>query len=76
MAVITTRFGEGGANMAPGGAAGLPDLATVLRDVADDLAALRTSIVGIAGKLDADATVTDTNYAALHTPAAMKTVKG
>ena len=40
MATITERFGSGGANVAPGGAAGSPDLATALRDVADDLAAL------------------------------------
>ena len=45
MAEITTRFGSGGANLAPGGSAGSPDLATALRDIADDLAALQPSAV-------------------------------
>lgn len=33
-------------------------------DVLSDLALLKASIHGVAAKLDADATVTDTNYAA------------
>ena len=41
MAKITTRFGSGGANLTPGGAAGQPALADALRDIADDLAALK-----------------------------------
>jgi len=45
MAAITEQFGSGGANLAPGGAAGSPDLATALRDVADDLAALKPTAV-------------------------------
>lgn len=36
-----------------------------------DLAALRASIVAITAKLDADAGVTDTNYAATTNPAAL-----
>ena len=40
MAKISTHFGSGGAGLTPGGASGTPDLATVLRDVADDLAGL------------------------------------
>ena len=75
MAAIKESFGEGGANLAPGGAAGSPDLATALRDMADDLAALRTAHNALLAKLDADAGVTDTNYAALHTVAALKTTK-
>lgn len=76
MATIKTTFGSGGANVTPGTASGSPSLALVLRDVADDLTALRTAITGITAKLDLDATVTDTNYAALHNPAALKTIKG
>ncbi|HPV78061.1 MAG TPA: hypothetical protein PLX31_24395 [Gemmatimonadaceae bacterium] len=45
MAAITPRFGSGGANLAPGGAAGAPSLAEALRDVADDLAALKPTVV-------------------------------
>ncbi len=48
MAAISRRFGSGGANLAPGGSAGQPALAVVLRDVADDLAALRPAPVGAA----------------------------
>jgi len=71
MAAIRTDFGQGGANLAPGGASGTPDLATTLRDIADDLAtfkaqfnSLRTAYQATLAKLDADAGVTDTNYAA------------
>ncbi len=42
MAAISKRFGSGGANVAPGGSAGQPALADALRDIADDLAALRS----------------------------------
>lgn len=45
MAAITERFGSGGANVAPGGAAGSPSLAAALRDIADDLAALQPTAV-------------------------------
>jgi hypothetical protein len=45
MAKITRRFGSGGANLTPGGAAGQPALADALRDIADDLAALRPTRV-------------------------------
>jgi hypothetical protein len=45
MAAIPPRFGSGGANLAPGGAAGSPSLAEALRDVADDLAALKPTPV-------------------------------
>jgi hypothetical protein len=48
MAKIARRFGSGGANLAPGGSAGKPALADVLRDVADDLAALKPTPVAAA----------------------------
>jgi hypothetical protein len=76
MATIKTTFGSGGAGVTPGGASGSPNLATVLRDIADDLTALRGSVVAITAKLDLDAGVTDTNYAATTNPAALKTIKG
>jgi len=53
MAKISKRFGSGGANLAPGGSAGQPTLADTLRDVADDLAALKSTPV-----VAADATAT------------------
>lgn len=45
------------------------DHATLLTDIA----AIRTGLVGVTAKLDADAGVTDTNYAATHDPAAIST---
>jgi len=82
MATILTSFGSGGANLTPGGSAGGVDLATALRDAADDLAtfktfcnALRTAYQATLAKLDADAGVTDTNYAATNPgPAAVGTL--
>ena len=50
-----------------------PEIKKALADVQLDLAALRVAVVGITAKLDADATVTDTNYGALWNPAAQKT---
>jgi hypothetical protein len=41
MAAIKTDFGTGGSNLTPGGSSGSPSLAEALRDVADDLAALK-----------------------------------
>jgi hypothetical protein len=48
MAKITSRFGSGGANLTPGAASGQPALVDVLRDVADDLAALKPAKVAAA----------------------------
>jgi len=48
MAKITKRFGSGGANLTPGGASGQPALADALRDIADDLAALKPAKVAAA----------------------------
>ena len=48
MAKITKRFGSGGANLTPGGASGQPALADTLRDIADDLAALKPAKVAAA----------------------------
>ena len=76
MATITTEFGTGGANLAPQDAQGAPSLATTLREIADDLTEARTQFVALLAKLDGDAGVTDANYAALLTPAALLTIKG
>lgn len=48
MAKIPKRFGSGGANLTPGGASGQPSLADALRDIADDLAALRPTKINAA----------------------------
>jgi len=44
--------------------------------VVADLAALRASVVGITAKLDLDAGVTDTNYAATWNPAGQTSTAG
>lgn len=72
MAAIPTDWGSGGKGTASDSK---PNAADALRDVADDLAALKAAIVGINAKLDLDAGVTDTNYTALWTPATLKTTK-
>lgn len=73
MATIKASFGSGGANMTPGGASAQPSLATVLRDIADDLTTLRTWGNTLATKLNNDAGVTDTDFAQI---GALKTIKG
>lgn len=47
----------------------------VLSAVADDLAALRASLAALTAKLDADATVTDTDYADTCNPPALTVVR-
>jgi hypothetical protein len=49
------------------------ELKALLDAILVDLTALRTAQIGLAAKLDDDATVTDTNYEALWTPAALTT---
>jgi hypothetical protein len=45
----------------------------ILAAMQEDLANLRASYVALTAKLDLDATVTDTNYASLTNPPALKT---
>lgn len=45
----------------------------VLLALQEDLANLRASYVALTAKLDLDATVTDTNYASLTNPPALRT---
>lgn len=47
----------------------------LLNALQDDITELRASIVAITAKLDADATVTDTDYAATCDPAALTFLK-
>lgn len=49
------------------------DLIDVLDALLTDVTAIRTAVVGITAKLDADAGVTDTNYASTLDPAALTT---
>lgn len=51
------------------------NLNALLNAVQDDLTAIRASILLITAKLDADAGVTDTNYAATTNPAALNLIK-
>lgn len=98
MATILATFGSGGSHLTPSNG-GVPSLALALRDIADDLAAIkaktnadttdiaavrtqvaalvvdvgahRTAYNATLAKLDADAGVTDTNYAATNPAAAL-----
>lgn len=80
MAAIPRRLGEGGAHLVKG--SGDPDLLTILDGISDDLAtlrtfcnSLRTAYNATLAKLDADAGVTDVNYAATNpAPAAIGTL--
>ncbi len=72
---IKTDFGFGGANLETS-ATGTPTLASALRDAADDITELRTQLIALLAKLDADAGVTDTDYASTLTPAAQTLTKG
>jgi hypothetical protein len=74
MTAIKTNFGAGGANVNPGH--GNPDLATTLREIADDLAELRTQFIALLAKLDGDGGITDTDYESSLTPSALNTTKG
>lgn len=49
------------------------EIKKVLDTILADITAIRTSITGITAKLDADAGVTDADYASLHDPAALTT---
>ena len=75
MAEIKEDWGAAGKNQDPTDGES-PTQAEAMRDAADDFAALRAAFVALTAKLDADAGVTDTNYAATLDPAAMKTTKG
>ena len=72
MSTITDQMFDGGRGAR---GSGKPTQATVLQEVADDVAALRAAIVALTAKLDADTGITDTNYNTLD-PAAMKTING
>ena len=50
-------------------------LDSVLDTIVDDMTAIRTAITTLTAQLDADAGVTDTDYAANCDPAALTTTK-
>ena len=66
MAKVTQTMAQGFAN---------GELYGVLADEVDDFTELRSKFIALLTKLDADAGVTDTNYASTLTPAALKTTK-
>lgn len=78
MTTIDSKFGTGGSKLTSGGGHGKPTLALTLRDIADDLAAIRTAFVTLTAKIDADSGDTggDSDYASTCDPAALKTIKG
>jgi hypothetical protein len=79
MAAIPLNWGHGGIPLVPYGqsSADQPSIATFGRDVADDLTELRTQLIALLAKIDADATDTggDSDYESTLTPAALATTK-
>ncbi len=66
---IDKNYNSGGEALQPN--QGNPDdLKSALQSAVDDLAALRAAVVSITAQLDADAGVTDTDYAANNDPVA------
>lgn len=57
---------------APSTGGGSAAIRTLLEAAQEDIAALRTALAALTAKLDADAGVTDTNFAATCTPPAAK----
>lgn len=76
MATVGTKYGAGTSLPAKEGHS--PSLATVLREMIDDLTAIRTAFVTLTAKIDADSTDTggDSDYASTCDPAALKSIKG
>lgn len=75
MTTVNEDFGSGGEHIDPvDGKA--PTLALTFRDIADDLAEIKAKQDILLAKLDLDAGITDTNYAALAATTAFKTIKG
>lgn len=62
MAVIDKYFGSGGSGVPPEGSS-KPSLKDILFEEADDFETIRTKFNALLAKLDADAGVTDTDYA-------------
>jgi len=74
MPAVKTNHFEGGRNLTKHGDSGA-DLASILRSSVDDNTELRTQFIALLAKLDADVGVTDTDYAATLTPAALTLTK-
>jgi hypothetical protein len=74
MSAIPTNFGQGGANLSPQDAQGAPSLVTVLREVADDLAAVGVPVpawdAGVAVSANAVTLPTAGHVIAVHVTAA------
>lgn len=75
MATITQEYFTGGAGHAPTGTDSQPPLATVLRDIADDLTEIHTQMTALMVALDAEGGLGG-GYVAGFTPAALVTIKG
>lgn len=79
MAAIPTNYGTGGSGLTPRGSSDTPSLATALRDLADDAAALQVATIASADASDLATAITLVNEikAALNVIAAatIKTTK-
>ncbi len=79
MTAIKISFGSGGGNITPSNSQGTPDLATTLRDIADDLDGIQVGTIASADASDLATAITLVNEikAALNVNAAvvLKTTK-
>lgn len=64
MATIVATFGTGLSGLTPSGS-GTPTLAVILRDIADDLTALRTPSAAVPAKIDTDHTALNAEITSL-----------
>lgn len=77
MTAIPENWGTGEGPLCPTGVDNQPTLAETARDIADDLAELRTQFIALLAKIDADSGDTggDSDYESTLTPAALTTTK-
>lgn len=80
MATISEKFGTGGANLTPAKSSARdtstnPSLALALRDIADDLAEIRTKFIATLTQLDTEGGLGG-GYVTANSPDALKTIKG
>jgi hypothetical protein len=75
MPAIKKDHFTGGSFLAVGEENDVLGLASALRAGIDDITELRTQLIALLAKLDADAGVADTDYAATLTPAAQTLTK-
>ena len=76
MATIRDSYGSGGSGLSASGSQISTRLAEALREVADDVNSLHTTMQTLLAKLDGDSGVGDTDYLSTLTTSVPKTQRG